>query len=534
VRPSEHTQAVLDLMPGLARTTASSWMRDCDLNMLLLRFGQAEASEPRDGIFALLGLCGKHTGIQPDYEKPESAVVQDTISYLYNCDMRELLAQEDNDDYFFYSVKSFLVNIQSLHEKVLEVLVRRVDITSMRSTFARAQGPITITESLVKAAANSPVGLETFLAEFVPHLGESTVIPGHVLDLILRLYPGNQGYQMMRSLLEQCSRRRRHLPTRALWELVNQAGGMMDLDGHPHRPFETDTYLQWAIFLDRADLVYSLLDREEGAGMVNIVGKRGTPLIVAVRQNTPSLVHILLERHADIDGMVRGYDDPPLVAALCLEGPTRGLEDELRNTQLIVALLLENGASCDLAGIDGRRPVTAAISSSSSSHCAQLLQMLLEAGAELNYRELSGASPLIIAARRGCARCLKVLLEAGCGLESKDNKGRTALWYAANAASVDCLQLLLDDGAAFDYVDVEGHSPLWAAARTEAKPCVGLLLSAGALSGGDALDGDQDLVRAPRETSPQDERRSLRRILSGLRPQPTTATTQHVTDEGQT
>lgn len=83
----ESEQARLDLMPGLFRDTLgwTSFSYERDLGMLLRKFGRSEASDPRDIVYALIGLCeDAYTSdiLRPNYEISLEQVIQNTVSYL--------------------------------------------------------------------------------------------------------------------------------------------------------------------------------------------------------------------------------------------------------------------------------------------------------------------------------------------------------------------------------------------------------------------------------------------------------------------
>lgn len=70
-RPDTHEQAVLDIMPGSARKY-SWWVEKRDLCTLLSKFCKAKASDPRDTIYALLGISSDAYDtdtLRPDYSK---------------------------------------------------------------------------------------------------------------------------------------------------------------------------------------------------------------------------------------------------------------------------------------------------------------------------------------------------------------------------------------------------------------------------------------------------------------------------------
>lgn len=88
VTPSPHCQAILDVMPGPTRTH-SWWSQKHDLFTLLLKFKGSEASDPRDIIYALLGISSDRFNagfLVPNYERSTTEVIKDTVSYLLGLD----------------------------------------------------------------------------------------------------------------------------------------------------------------------------------------------------------------------------------------------------------------------------------------------------------------------------------------------------------------------------------------------------------------------------------------------------------------
>ncbi|KAK5629131.1 hypothetical protein RRF57_004846 [Xylaria bambusicola] len=81
---NSHAAAVFELMPTYPGN-GSRKTRDKKLLPLLLDFRHSEASDPRDKIFALLGLCedsGIQKYIEPDYTQTEFNVLYTTIAYF--------------------------------------------------------------------------------------------------------------------------------------------------------------------------------------------------------------------------------------------------------------------------------------------------------------------------------------------------------------------------------------------------------------------------------------------------------------------
>ncbi|KAF8852215.1 HET-domain-containing protein, partial [Acephala macrosclerotiorum] len=82
--PDPHSQAVLDIMPGPSRKS-SWWTQKRDLQTLLAKFGKGEASDPRDVIYALLGMSSDVSSLdslKANYEKSVQEAIRDTTIFL--------------------------------------------------------------------------------------------------------------------------------------------------------------------------------------------------------------------------------------------------------------------------------------------------------------------------------------------------------------------------------------------------------------------------------------------------------------------
>ncbi|PHH90341.1 hypothetical protein CDD83_3939 [Cordyceps sp. RAO-2017] len=119
ITPSDHCQAVLDIMPGPLRQ-GSWYSQQRDLYSLLKHFRGSEALEPRDKIYALLGICSDAEDgdrlLQPDYSKPIGQVIDDAIQHMYAVDMRGEIGYSD--------MECFLTNLEFINATALSSLAR--------------------------------------------------------------------------------------------------------------------------------------------------------------------------------------------------------------------------------------------------------------------------------------------------------------------------------------------------------------------------------------------------------------------------
>lgn len=86
IKCQDHQQARLEIMPGPFRDgLRSSRAFDHDLKTLLQKFGRSEASDPRDIIYALLGLCSdcrQSDILEPDYGISLQETIRRALAYL--------------------------------------------------------------------------------------------------------------------------------------------------------------------------------------------------------------------------------------------------------------------------------------------------------------------------------------------------------------------------------------------------------------------------------------------------------------------
>lgn len=175
-----------------------------------------------------------------------------------------------------------------------------------------------------------------------------------------------------------------------------------------------------------------------------------TPQATKVR-----LVQLLLQNGADPTGTRE-----TLLVSAC-----RGDKESAR-------ALIREGINVNYANLEGETPLMVALSTTNQ----ELIALLIDSGADLNLRTEKG-SPLSIAAGFKISAPLKKLIASGANV--KGEPGGLALRAAATAANcLENVELLLQAGADVNAADQNGSTPLLCAAQHENAKIIEMLLNA--------------------------------------------------------
>jgi ankyrin repeat protein len=146
------------------------------------------------------------------------------------------------------------------------------------------------------------------------------------------------------------------------------------------------------------------------------------------------------------------------------------------------------GASVEARGVNAVTPLICAAGSNSP----ETVELLLDAGADVNICSKQGTSALMYAAMNGRPECAKLLLAKGADATLRSGLGRTALHFAASGPSgkedvahagdypAVASLLLAANGAEVDAQDADGWTPLYCAAAVGQTEMLKLLRQHGA------------------------------------------------------
>ncbi|KAB8260580.1 ankyrin repeat-containing domain protein [Aspergillus pseudonomiae] len=201
-----------------------------------------------------------------------------------------------------------------------------------------------------------------------------------------------------------------------------------------------------------ATVVQMLLENEEDVNERGMTEKEQSPIHLAALNGHVAVVKLLLERGANVEAQDVNMDTP-----LCLAVATC--------QAAVVDLLLEYKAKVNVRNSEGQTPlailITAAPERQGTTAWKTIMQRLIAGGSDLEARvEPSGYTPLTLAASRGCVDIMEQLLEAGANTEARDSNNWTALFQAVFMGNPRMVKLLLDHKAKPDPLDEQQGTPL--------------------------------------------------------------------------
>jgi ankyrin repeat protein len=187
-------------------------------------------------------------------------------------------------------------------------------------------------------------------------------------------------------------------------------------------------------------------------------------LIDAVKANDIAAVRGALDTRVDVN-------------AVQADGTTALHWAVNRDSAEIVQLLIRAGANVKASNRYGSTPLWLA----SLNGNAATIGMLLEAGADANAASEEGETPLMVAARTGKLDAVRALLARGADPNVKENwRGQTALMWAAAEGHAAVIDALVGRGASVHARSNGGFTPLLFAAREGQIAAVEALMKAGA------------------------------------------------------
>jgi ankyrin repeat protein len=306
ITPDPHCQPILDIMPGPLRNSSSWWAKKPDLYTMLVKFRKSEATDPRDSIYALLGISSDACDtdlLKVNYKKNLQDVIFDTTSFLL--DFNKL--DSPICRFFDWTLSKFLGNLNLLANEVLKCAMNTGHEALVKLLIVRDDVDVNIKVSgrtpLLWAAEKGHEAVVKLLLEKGAELETKDMYHGRTP---LSWAAGNGHEAVVKLLLEKGA----ELETKG-------SNGQTPL-----------SYAAW----DGHEAVVKLL-LEKGAELETKDSNNGrTPLSWAAERGHEAVVKLLLEKGAELETKDPIHRRTPLLWAA------------ERGHEAVVKLLLEKGA----------------------------------------------------------------------------------------------------------------------------------------------------------------------------------------------
>ena len=160
----------------------------------------------------------------------------------------------------------------------------------------------------------------------------------------------------------------------------------------------------------------------------------------------------------------------------------------LDNNEPLNAAAFKGHLACVQALVSAGAPMTtgkkhgySALNYAGGKGHVEIVQYLMQQGMSVNAQSTpSGGTPLLVASETGQLVYMQILLDAGADINRPDEDGHTALYCAAQEGQLAALELLLAAGARVHGCSSSKTDPLYAAALNGHTDCVRALVAAGA------------------------------------------------------
>ncbi|GIY06390.1 hypothetical protein CDAR_505911 [Caerostris darwini] len=193
--------------------------------------------------------------------------------------------------------------------------------------------------------------------------------------------------------------------------------------------------------------------------------KNNTPLHIAAYYGFTSIVHALLMYGASIDAINDDLETPLILAVE-------------KNQLEVVQYLIHAGAQVDVKNENGLTAFHVAC----KNNYKEIAELLYKTGKfDVNIQDDGGWTPLVWACEKNCVDVVQWLVNLGADPNVRDNEENTALHWAACSGSCKILEIILNNGCYINFVNQRGDSALHIAARKDNFTCVQLLLKRNAL-----------------------------------------------------
>lgn len=221
-----------------------------------------------------------------------------------------------------------------------------------------------------------------------------------------------------------------------------------------------------ALAIELGDLDMAELLLAAGADPAAFDAAREPMLFTAVRNGDSQMVETLLAAGAAVDAKDRAFEQTALMVAARFRhaGIARRLIDAGAdvNRQTPAGEMPQTRLPADNAGSKGdgivrggwpehgmRAPIPGALTPllyAAREGAAEIAQMLIDAGADIEQTDANGTTPLLAAVINNHIATARVLIEAGADVNAVDWYGQTPLWAAVDVRNLDVPGPTRDNG----------------------------------------------------------------------------------------
>jgi len=265
------------------------------------------------------------------------------------------------------------------------------------------------------------------------------------------------------------------------------------IDTTEYLPLSSFGALEYNLMIAASKGYYTEIERMAlmGADIDTETDKGATPLILAVQNDKPKSVFILLKYGANVNRITNRYETPLIIAVrnqsfeiaetLIRYGAEVNYLDNYGATSLhyasiygylyITDLLLYYGAKIDQKAFDGTTPLMAAIW---AGH-ANIADLLIQNGANMEARDNEGFTPFLIAAQNGDTLIMNLLSEKGVDIYTLNKYRWDALDLAIRADQENTAEILIKSGNKWTDPERKAVNPYNIAVRYGRKDIIKLL-----------------------------------------------------------
>ena len=191
-----------------------------------------------------------------------------------------------------------------------------------------------------------------------------------------------------------------------------------------------------------------------------------TPLLFACVRGCLGIVKVLLQAGAELH-VTDHYGDTCLIAA--------SREAQTETVRYLV------GLGVDMDEVSRTQDAYTALHKAVRYNHVDVMQVLIDAGADIEKKDAIGCSSLLLACMRGCLDAVKVLVQAGAELRVTDYSGCTCLVAASTAGHTETVRYLVGLGRVdVDQVGGDYNTALLEAVRHNHADVMQVLIDAGA------------------------------------------------------